>query len=446
MRILAYGFSAVFIAIGSMLRAQPVLLSGVVLDSGTNLTLSGAHVSIPGTVEGAVSDAEGRFSLNVRRGVDVLLRVSYTGYTELQRKVPAKEVAGGEVLLLRLARGAILLDPTEVRARIAPEVVFQRTDLHVGGFLANPDGLWVLAYSKPQLWHAQADAGQRVMQAARLVLLDTLMRELASIALPDDARAMHRDHAGRPVVEGARGGWIARREGDSLALGRIDGETLRAAVLPWTDSLGGKLLGNNRNEGYPAFEHFARDLKMNKDQLLCTVQDDFMIELFRSQYKYMSGPDKVIAMDLEIETGIDREIIAGFMTGFHKDLYFKVPYAPLFVVRDTLCVFDHAIDRIRRFLPDGTAVAEVKMRHASERHWAKALIQDGHSGHVYALFRQGPRTWLRSVEARDGSLGGPEMLTHPFPEDVQVHEGHAYYVHRPHGSTQKRTLYRERLR
>ncbi|MBK6342503.1 MAG: carboxypeptidase-like regulatory domain-containing protein [Flavobacteriales bacterium] len=446
MKILAFGLSALFIAIGVMLRAQPSLLSGVVLDSETNQPLSGAHISIPGTDEGEVSDAEGRFSLNVRRGVDVQLRITYTGFTELKQKVPAKEVATGEVLLLRLARGAILLDPTEVRARIAPEVVFKRPDLHVGGYLANADGLWVLAYSKPQLWHSQADAGQRVMQAARLVLLDTLLREMASIGLPDDARAMHCDHGGRPVVEGAREGWIARREGDLLALGRLDRETLREAVLPWTDSLGGKLLGNNRNEAYPAFEHFARDLKTNKDQLLCTVQDDFMIELFRSQYKYMSGPDKVIAMDLEIETGIDRELIAGFMTGFHKDLYFKVPYAPLFVVRDTLCVFDHAKERIRRFMAEGTAVAEVKMRHAAERHWAKTLIQDQHSGQVYALFRQGPRTWLRSVDVRDGSIGAPSMLVHPFPEDVQVHEGHAYYVYRPHGSTQKRTLYRERLR
>jgi hypothetical protein len=429
-----------------MVRAQSLVLSGVVLDSETNQSLSGAHISIPGTVEGTVSDAEGRFSLNVRSGVDVQLRVSYTGYTDLKRKVLAKEVATGEVLLLRLARGTILLDPTEVRARIAPEVVFQRPDLHVGGYLANGDGLWVLAYSKPQLWHAQADAGQRVMRAARLVLLDTLLREMASIALPDDARAMHSDHGGRPVVEGAREGWIARRDGDALTLGRIDRETLREAVLPWTDSLGGRLLGNNRNDAFPAFEHFARDLRTNKDQLLCTVQDDFMIELFRSQYKYMSGPDKVIAMDLEIETGIDREIIAGFMTGFHKDLYFKVPYAPLFVVRDTLCVFDHAKERIRRFLADGTAVAEIPMRHASERYWSNTLIQDQRGGQVYALFRQGPRAWLRAIDARDGSIGDLRKLMHPFPEDVRVHEGHAYYVYRPHGSTQKRTLYRERLR
>ena len=81
----------------------------------------------------------------------------------------------------------------------------------------------------------------------------------------------------------------------------------------------------------------------------CTITDARTLELFRSQYKYMQGRDKVIAMDLALETGIDAEIIAGYMTGFPDDLYFHPPYAPLFVINDTLCVFDHYRERIARY-------------------------------------------------------------------------------------------------
>lgn len=257
---------------------------------------------------------------------------------------------------------------------------------------------------------------------------------------------MHRDHGGRPVIEGKEHGWAAIPMKEGIRLDRIDRRTLREAVLPWTDSLGDRLFGNNRSEHFPAYEHFARDLTTGKDQLLCAVQDDFMMELFRSQYKYMSGPEKVIAMDLEIETGIDREIIAGFMTGFHKDLYFKVPYAPLFVVRDTVCVFNHAKRRIERYSAEGTLLAETAMMHPRERHWSGLLLQDRSDGRVLALFRQGPRAWLRSVDPVTGAVGEPSMLTHPFPEEVQVHGGHAYYVYRPYGTAEKRTLYREPLR
>jgi len=427
-------------------HAQQAVLRGVVVDAETSQPLAGAHVSLAGSSKGAVSDGDGRFSMPVPEGAPVSFRVSFTGFAELRRAVTVEEIATGEPLILRMRRGAIELDPTEVRAQPAPEVVFRRADLHVGGYLVNEDGIWVLGYDKPQLWHSESEAGARVMRGPRLVRLDTLFREMASAEVPDDARAMHRDHGGRPVIEGSKEGWVARPAAEGIVLERIDRRKLREAVLPWTDSLGGSLFGNNRSEQFPAYEHFARDLRTDKDRLLCTVQDDFMMELFRSQYKYMSGPDKVIAMDLEIETGIDREIIAGFMTGFHKDLYFKVPYAPLFLVRDTLCVFDHAKERIKRYGADGTPYSEVKMRHASERHWSGQLLQDRHNGQVLALFRQGPRAWLRTVDARTGALGNPCKLTHPFPEEVQVNGGHAYYVYRPFGSTEKRTLFREQLR
>lgn len=445
-RILASCSSMLAVLLSAAVAAQQAVLTGIVLDAATGAALPGAHAVLQGSARVAVSDAEGRFTLNVRPDADAVIRISHAGYAELKRMVLAREIATGEPLLLRLRREAIALGEAVVRARPEPEVVFQRPDLHVGGYLANDEGLWVLAYDKAQLWHAQQDVGRRVMQAPRLVLLDTLLRERATTPLHSDARAMHREHGGRPIVEGAREGWVARMDHGGILLGRVDRETLRAAVLPWTDSLRGRLLGNNRSETYPAFEHFARELKTGKDRLLCAVQDVFMMELFRSQYKYMSGPDKVVAMDLELETGIDREIIAGFMTGFHKDLYFKVPYAPLFVVRDTLCVFDHALGRIRWFSHEGLPLGEARMRHTADRHWSGLLLQDRGTGQVHAVFRQGPRTWLRSIAAGDGALGEPVRLTHPFPEDLQVHDGHVYYVHRPHGSMQKRTLYREALR
>jgi hypothetical protein len=427
-------------------HAQQAVLRGVAVDAETGQPLVGAHIALSGSAKGAVSDAEGRFSLSIPQGALVNLSLSFTGFAELRRAVTAEDIATGEPLVLRMQRKAIELDSTEVRAHPAPEVVFRRADLHVGGYLVDHDGIWVLGYDKPQLWHAQAEAGARVMRVPRLVLLDTLFREVAGTVVPDDARAMHRDHGGRPVIEGGREGWVARHAAEGIVLERIDRRTLREAVLPWTDSLGGRLYGNNRSEQFPAYAHFARDLKTGKDELLCTVEDEFMMELFRSQYKYMSGPEKVIAMDLEIETGIDREIIAGFMTGFHKDLYFKVPYAPLFVVHDTLCVFDHAKERIMRYGTDGTLIAEVRMHHAHERHWSGQLLQDRRNGEVLALFRQGPRAWLRTVDARTGALGDPCRLTHPFAEEVQVHGGHAYYVYRPFGSMEKRTLFREALR
>src|SRR5690606_11308322 len=158
--------------------------------------------------------------------------------------------------------------------------------------------------------------------------------------------------------------------------GPVDRDTLYSAILPWTDTLAGKLLGNDLDRTFPEFDHLAYDPDTDRIIPFCTVTDRHVLSLFRSEYKYMSGRDKVIAMDLELETGIDREIIAGYMTGFYNNIYFSVPYAPLFVVNDTIFIFDHSEGTIRCFDRELSAIGEIPMTHQNDRSWKKELLQD----------------------------------------------------------------------
>jgi hypothetical protein len=338
----------------------------------------------------------------------------------------------------------IALDPATVRP--GPQVVYQRDDLHVGAFHVDRDGVWVLVYERPQLWHRDTDAGAQVFRGARLHLLDTLFNEKLTVPLPGAARALHHDHQERPLAEGEHEAWSATAIGDRIHLGVIGRDHLHNEVLPWTDSIPGSLLGSNLTATYPAFDHIAYMPATKRSEVICSVVDEHRHELFRSQYKYMSGRDKVIAMDLALRWGTDAETVAGYMTAFHKDIYYEVPYAPLFVVRDTLCVFDRYAGAIRRFDTDLNALPDVPLAKERYRERWKRLLLDPVSDRVYALYRQGPRTVLRPIDVNTGRLGDAFSLTHPFPEEVQVHDGYAYYVYRVSGSLQRRTLYREALR
>lgn len=423
---------------------QEKLLLGLVLDSASSAPLVGAQVTERGSRSGVVTDAAGRFRLPCGRTSTLSLRISHMGHRPLERTVSPTEMEGGGTLVFRMVPEVIILPEATVH-RALPEVVYQRQDLHVGAYFANEDGLWVLVYEKPQLWHRQDRAGEQVLRGARLHLLDTLFQERHVLMLPSSARALHHDHRQRVIVEGMDEAWLAVKGDDGIELERIDRATLHDAVLPWTDSIPGYLLGNNLSTTYPAFDHIAYDPQAETARLICAVEDERLMDLFRSQYKYMSGHDKVVAMDLEKELGVDREVIAGYMTAFYNDPYFDVPYAPLFVVNDTLCVFDHYRERIRRFSTDLGAIDEVAMSHHAERNWKTALLQDAVNGKIYAVYAKGIHTWLREVDPMSGALGRVITLTHPFPEEVQVRAGHAYYVYRPYGSLQHRTLYRESL-
>lgn len=421
------------------------VLTGRVVEAGTLRPLAGAHVRWEGATAVAVCDASAGFSLPLPEAEKAFLVVSHTGFST-ERRLLETALIGASPVVIALAPKPVELGLVEVRAGAAPEVIYQRTDLHVGAFAVNEQGLWVLAYDKPRLWHREEHAGEKVLISSRLILLDASFRELASIQLPAPARRLVRDHARRVIAEGVEESWLPALIDGELALQRISAETLRDRVLPWTDSIAGSLVGNSRSEAFPAFDHYLHRIEAGRTAVLCSVQDDFMMELFRSQYKYMDGRSKVVAMDLERELGIDRELIAGFMTGFHRHLYFKVPYAPLFRVRDTLHVFDHAKASIRRFTAEGEAIDEVGMVHLFDRAYRRLLVQDAADERLYAVFQRGPRVALRSVDPTTGALGQEQALLYPYPEQVQVHGRHAYYVYRPHGSTQKRTLYREPLR
>mgnify|MGYP001233772992 CR=1 FL=1 len=425
--------------------AQQRLLHGRILDAVDDLPVPGAHITVIGQVAVTTTDAEGRFSITLGECAPCSLVVSHVSYQTLIHVVAFNGRPEIGPIGLRLERKVVELGIVDVR-RPAPEVVFQRTDLHVGDYLVNDEGLWVLVYEQKRLWHSEQEAGATVYRGGRLYLLDTLFNERSSVRLLGEVCGLLADHAQRPLVEGRTMGWYAQLHGDGLALQQVDLATLRKAVLPWTDSIQGLLLGNNLNAEYLAFDHIAYDPKRDSALLVCSVVDEFLLELFRSQYKYMSGRDKVIASDIALRTGLEREVVAGFMSGFSHDIYYQVPYAPLFVVHDTLRVFDHYKDRIRPFTASLEPLADVPLTHHNERHWKQRLLHDVHDDRIYALFAQGIRCWLREVDVRTGALGPVRLLTHASPEEVQVHAGHAYYVYRVPGSLQTRTLYREALR
>ncbi len=372
------------------------------------------------------------------------LELSHIGYEERTIAIHAADLLAMGPLPVYLMPRAIELPPLEVK-RQAPEVVYQREDLHVGDYHVDQDGLWVLVYDKPQLWHRQERAGEQLYKGARLHLLDTLFRERAIHTFRERVNDLHSDHLQRVVVEGELHAWVAEARGEVIALGVMDKETMQKALLPWKDTLGGFLLGDDRVDDWPAFAHLAYDPVKQETRTICTVEDRHVMELFRSQYKYMSGADKVTAMRFENATGIDKEIYAGYMTGFHRDMYFSVPYAPLFRVADTICVFDHVVGVIRKFNRHIEPSGEVPLPYNMKRDRVKSVLQDPADGSIYTLHVRGPSTFLRRIDTSSGSLGPSFTLTHPFPEDVKVFDGHAWYIYRPYGSTQQRTLYRERI-
>ncbi len=413
----------------------------VLKDRSTGRPIEKVHLRDPSSHMIWISDQEGKVFLDGVR-FPVKLIASHVAFEELQIEMTGHEFVNGSFVILLDPR-MVMLDPIEITTP-GPQIVHQPADLHVGAYHINDDGVWVLVYERSQLWHREQNAGEQVLRGARLHLLDTLFRQIASAYFESDVKALHHDHLQRTIVETRSDAYVAERYTDRIKLTRIDLPALRS-LLQWKAAIAGHLIGSDQEESYPAFSYIALDTITLETRSICTVEDRHLMQLFRSQYKYMSGRDKVIAMDLELQTGIDREIYAGYMTGFHNDLYYRVPYAPLFLVEDTICVFDHYSEKIRRFDRKLWPMDEVPIAHHTDRTWRNELLQDPVTERIYSIHQRNSRIWLKEIDPTTGKSSDPFTLHHPFPEEVKVHDGHVWYVHRTSRSLQERTLYREKL-
>lgn len=445
MRLLVTLFVAAMVPGLFAQSTQCLLVEGEGVD-GILGPVKGASVA---WADGAVrTDAFGRCSLpwdgDRARHVTIAHIAFETMELDLGRGSATKDGCWSVVL-----KEHVFTAPEVVVTRPAPEPVFQRPDLHAADLLINDEGIWVLAYEHPRLLKAEGESHQEILRDVRLVLLDTLFRERASCRVPEDMLGLRRDLRNDVVLEGAQHAFVATRMDGTLKLEPFGLDDLRGKVLPWTDSIPGQVLGSNNDEVLPAFDHIAYDPVMDSASVIVTVVDSFMLRLFRSEYKYLRGPEKVAAMNLAAELGVDKEIVAGYMSGFQHNIWFKPVYAPLFVVGDTLLVFDHANGVLRKFdraFKERGRSSLGYLTNGVKGEWAGRVVQDRRTQRLYAIFQRNGGCWLRCIDPVSGALSSRIPVTFKYPERLQVHGGCIYYVYRPFESLRKKAVYRERIR
>lgn len=435
-------FLLLAVAVACVASAQQTAFQVQVLDSADRAPIADVAIANKDGVRW-ITDAQGMAV--VTGSSSMLFHFSHTSYRPRELRMAGLDPSQVHVVLL--VPGDLLL-PAITVGRAAPEEVFRRADLHAADLLVNDAGLWVLAYEHPRMVRAEGDAGKEILRDVRLVLLDTLFHEVASCAVPEEVLGLRTDLRNEALIEGTLHAFSVARTADGIALQPFTLEELHNSVLPWTDSIPGKVVGSNANADYPALDHVAYNPVRDTLQRICTVVDSFMMDLFRSEYKYLKGPDKVLAMNLASELGVDKETVAGYMSGFSRNIWYQPLYAPLFVEGDTLLVFDHARRRLRKFTRAFVEARSVQLSYQGgeqARNWTGHLLQDRITRQVYAEFLRNGVAWLRAIDPVTGRMGDPFRLAVHHPQRVQVHGGKVYYIWRPVGTLQKRTIYREEM-
>ncbi len=394
-------------------------------------------------------DLDSTFSFNSRLGGPVSLRMDEfrsgkiwiacshplyeTAYKKINISSVQKDTLKIKVYLSRLKEK--LTGEVRVTAPGVPDTVFNSTEFHVADYSILDNGDFVLlAYPK------------RSGKQNSLFLFDGVNIK-STVIIPDEARYMVKDFRGMTHVVCNENVFSIQVKDNQLSLTNIPQEYYFTYIAPIVDSATNRLFFSNFNKDYPAFDYFALDLTDSTYRRLMHIEEKLMMELYRSEFKWVDVRTQLWAKQKELETGIDAQIWVG-ANYFTQSIYYKIPYAPMLKVKDSLFVFDFQLDLLSVFNTKGDSIRSVPIYfhyHKERTGWKKSVLRDAEKSILYAIYEKDGIAYLGKINLTNGKVSEKYMLKNKYVDLIKVHGGFVYYIYRPFESIQKRFLYRERL-
>ena len=380
----------------------------------------------------------GDFHFSSESGIPLKFHFEHPKHLELtsRRKLPQR--VKGDTILLTFEMEFIreqMVDEMVVTAPGIPQIVYKSKKQHVSDFeiLANGDIL-MLTYPK------------RLKKGSALKVWDGRQVK-ATVEIEDVALDLVHDFRNTPIVVCEKGVYVVLVDDKSIGLATMEKDYFFQYVAPILDTSESKLYFSNFNDLYPAFDYFSFDRIDSAYLKILSIEDELMMELYRSEYKWADVRTKLWAKNKELQTGVDAEIWVG-MNYFTQSIYYKELYAPMFHRNDSLFVFDYYKDFLRTFDAEGNPLDSIPIyHHYDKRHtgWESNLIQDRQTGQIYAVYDRAGYIYLGWINTDTGEINEQVKLQHRYAHHIQVHNNVVYYIYREFESPDKKYLNKQRL-
>jgi hypothetical protein len=373
---------------------------------------------------------------NVAIGTILNLNCSHPVYDDYTKILKTKSLTDTlKVTLFLQATKSLQLKEVVVKAPGIPDTVFRSERLSVADFEVLPNGdLLILAYPK------------QLHKGHELILFDG-QKTKSKFALDDQAQYLTKDYRGNIHLIGKEKVFGILIQKNEIGIAQLTKDYFFKYVAPIVDTNSAKLFFTTFNKDYPAFDYLAVDLTDSTYKTLLHIQDDLMMELYRSEYKWVDVRSKLWAREKERDTGIDKEIWIG-ANFFTQSIYYKEVYAPLFQCNDSIFIFNYPKDLLETYDKHGNFLSKNALTHhyqAKKTGFKRHLIQDKVTGCIYAHFEKDGFSYLGLIDRQTGQISEKVQLHFKYVEKIRVHDNQVFYVYRPFESLQKKFLYREQL-
>lgn len=426
---------SLFALIGSAARSQSVL-EIIVQDRMSKDALTHARLIVHTSASDSTVQYTNRLGVGYYKLTSdtISIRCEHISYGTEQQQYIRRTKGSDTLKVVMYLRFETSLEVT-IRPPGRPDTIYRSQRLSVSDFDFLPDGRFLLlAYSK------------NLNKGTELLLYDE--REvLGTIPLEEKGTELIRDYRGNVHVITANNVFGISAQGNEVAIGGLEKNYFMTYIAPIVDTTATKYFFSNFNPDYPAFNYFTYDLADSSYRKIAHVEDELMMELYRSEYKWADIRIKLWAKEKENETGVDAEIWVG-ANYFTQSVYYKELYAPMFERNDTVFVFDHYKSLLFRYDRLGNSIDSLPIFHhfqAKQSGWETKLIQDQTTGQVYSVYEKAGKVSLRLIDLTTGEMKETVPLHFKYPEKILIRGNSVYYTYRPFETAQKKYLYREKL-
>ena len=436
----------IFLLVSESIMAQSVSIRGSITDSDSGQPIENTQISVNEIPSAsALSDVNGNYSIDIREMRDkITIKFDAINHkiVEIEIKIDGKDIE----LNVKLDFKAVMLPDVNVQS--GPETVYGNEFLNVADFVIQPKGILLLTYEKEERWKRQEDSKTTLYSGCRLILIDSTGKEITRKLITELCVEFYTNFFGDVFLRTHKNIHLINFSEDQIFLSQIENKIFEQQIEPIIDSIKHNIYLSNYSKDFPAFEYMIYNSVDSSQRTMRYIIDEDMMRMFRSEYKYLQPREKLEAFRFELETGVDREIIAAYMRGFQNTYYYEPLNAPLLVVNDTILLFDHHHDILIRFDKDGMPLDSSEIGYHKNNklmRWSEKMVKDLAEEKVYTYFDRDGYHYVKNINALTGIPGKEMKLTHRYSDNIRIHNGYVYYVYRPYESSQNKFLYRERL-
>lgn len=417
--------------------AQVTLIKGTILDDETHLPIKGVLIKCLNSPSITESNIKGEFSLQLLKKENYKISFSHLSYQNIVKEV--KSLKNDTIFIsISLIQKSNLLSGVSVYAIQKPETLVGKPNYSVYDFDFYEDKLLLLTAEKN-------------LTKASIRLADYSGKIHSTFEIPigaGEAQTFFHDYEGYTDIICKDSVFRIDVMNNQLFVMPILQNDYKKYLEPIIDTAHNNYYITDNWDKYPMFNYYYLNRNDTLNKLLRSITNEDLMKLYNLEYYYLPSRAKLEARRLAEVYKTDKKIIAALMSGFTQSMYYEPLFAPLFIINDTICIFNHYNDNLYHYNKQNKIIDSVTINYhhpKNWREWKKQLFVDEVENKVYAFFSKNEHHYIKQINYQTGREVLTYKLKYHSAQKIKIKDGYLYYIYRPFDSTQEKFLYREKI-